>query len=140
MESDFANFLLKFSFSFDALVFGIAELLPIFVIAFLFPLLICLIVYFFNQAYVPPFYLLFFSFMGVLVAYVVHLSQETILENLLPSFIISIGMYFEFYSKARQDRASEIQFIPIYFGGLIGAILFMISSRYFALIFGKSIA
>lgn len=118
---------------------ALIDLLPPLLFAILLPMFIVKMVSFTEKSQrLAPFELVFFSLTGLVVAYLTNLSAETILEGLLPSFVVLLAFFFQLFGRtqaaAKVPLGSKISFSA----GAMAIVSFLVSLRYFELAFGTS--
>jgi len=78
----------------------------------------------------------FFSLLGALVAYLTYLSLDTVLKNVLPSVIVILTFFFQLFGRTKTDSQIPLGTRITFLSGTISILTFIISSRYFNILFG----
>lgn len=116
---------------------ALSDLLPAIFFAIAFPLVLLLFIRFDEgEKILAPFELTFFSFIGLLVAYLTYLSKDTLLENLLPSFVVILAFFFQLFGRTKTGAEVPLGTKMTLAAGIVTVGSFVIGSRFFNLLFG----
>jgi len=121
---------------FETLGFAVSEFFPVFfVVIFLVVSTKCALFFYKSSAMITWAQLGFYSVSGVLVGYVENITGAKI-GGLLPSAIVIFAFLVNSYLRMRDAKTASVTLSsPIYLSAAIAGISFMLSARYFTLLF-----
>lgn len=111
------------------------ELLPVVILPLLWVLILRLAGWFMaGPRTVASSELFFFAVVGSVGAYLNQLSGGTVLENLVPSFIIAITFLFQLAGLSMMGKAKPLREANVFLSGTGTAVCFMFASQYLAVL------
>ena len=118
----------------DSFLISLSDFMPLFIFGIILGLIAILILRLKVSDLLET---IFFSIIGILVAYLTYLSRDTLLKNVLPSLIVLLSFVFQLFWKNKQQPEPSKDIRIIFLAGIISVIMFLLSSRYFILVFGR---
>lgn len=114
---------------------AVGEFAPIVLFAFLLAIAVRLVAHYKRPGLRVSFVeLVFFALVGVLIAYLVNLSQESVIAGLLPSFVVFLGFFFTLFVRATNEGKVPLGSSEKYLTAVLGICCFLAASRYFELL------
>jgi hypothetical protein len=111
------------------------HVIPMFLVALLYSLVVSTLVNFSDEAKRVAFFeILFFSFVGLAVAYVNFLTRGGLLEDLVPSFILAITFVFQLFGLSKGADSVPLKTKKVFLSGVGAAVTFIFCTQYLALV------
>lgn len=108
---------------------------PMFLVALAYSAIVSAIVTFSDEAKRVAFFeILFFSFVGLGVAYVNFLTRGGLLQDLVPSFILAITFVFQLFGLSKGADKVPLKTKKVFLSGVGAAITFIFCTQYLALV------
>jgi hypothetical protein len=117
------------------LILSAIHVTPMFLVAFIYSSVVTSIVTFTEESKRIAFFeILFFSFVGLAVAYVNFLTRGGLLQGLLPSFILAITFVFQLFGLSKGADRVPLKTKKVFLSGVGSAITFIFCTQYLSVV------
>lgn len=108
---------------------------PMFVVALAYSSMVAYMVNFSDESRRVAFFeILFFSFVGLAVAYVNFLTRGSLLEDLVPSFILAITFVFQLFGLSKGSQSVPLKTKKVFLSGVGSAVTFIFCTQYLSVV------
>lgn len=122
---------IKLQLAFEQSVIAFVVVFPIFLIPLLWMLVVGSVGRIFKQPkFIGKSEMLFFGMVGSTSAYLNSLSEGSLLENVIPSFVVAITFLFQLAGLTRDGLNKPLASKSVFLSGAAAAVCFIFSTRY----------